>query len=63
MLIRIDTIVGNAVIVGGDVRTAKAVARSYIKATAGLWGGGPTAKVSVATPGGAWHSVGRVGNR
>ena len=63
MLIRIDTIATTAIIRGGDARTARAVARAFIKAHRGQWGGGKSATVSVGTVGGCWHKIGYIGNR
>lgn len=63
MIIRIDTIACTAIIRGQGARTARAVARAFMKAHRGQWGGGESATVSVGTVGGCWHRVGYIGNR
>ena len=62
MIIRIDTIIGMATIKGQSARTARAVARAWLKRAGCDMGGGSTARVSVGVPGGRWHYLGEVGN-
>lgn len=62
-LIRITTTTGVAVIDGIDARTAKAVARAFLKAARkGSMGCSSDAAVDVAVHGGRWHRVGYIGN-
>lgn len=62
-IIRIDTLIGMATLPGQGVRTARSVARAWLKRSGVDMGGGPEAVVSIAVAGGRWHRVGVVGNR
>ena len=61
VLIRINTVLGCTVIRGQDARTARAIARSWLRHS-GVDMGGDTASVCVGVRGGRWHSLGQIGN-
>ena len=62
MLIKIETVLGLAIIAGQTAATARAFARAWLRHSPLRMGGGDTATVSVGCPGGRWHRVGQVGN-
>jgi hypothetical protein len=65
MQIKIATIITTVVInvPRGDVRTARAIARSWLKQGLVYMWGGQDAYVYVKTSKGCWHKVGIVGNQ